>query len=877
MFYPVQTTRRAALAIALCAAPTLAQAAPSLSVPFALDKAARVSLVLEDARGNRVRNLTFAQPFGAGQQRVAWDGRDENGRLVAPGTYRVRVLTSDGVSLRYEFAVNTAGDPPWHTLDRTGAWMADHSPPQATLFLPRGVSPYGGGAPQILVASQVAEVGDPLVWLDLDGHKLHGGDKIGGWNGGIALCRDAGPRAAPDYYAFTLVVAGNDMGVYGIKRDGSTQRIGENFGLTDLHLDGDAERRMGFNIAAYNGVLAVSDPPRNRVYFLDVTTGKRLGAASLLAPTGLAFGDQGRFYVATEEQIRRFPSLDGFNWNETCPDHKWRNNVSETRVNFGLQAPSALTAAPDGSLYVCDGGAHHQILVYDAQGNFVRAIGREGGPQLGRYDETRMQFPSGVALDDRGQLWVGEADYVPKRLSLWKSDGAFVRAFYGPPRYGGGGTLDPTDKTRFFYAAYALGTVEFKLDWKTGSFKPTFIVWRPERGNTDAIPTAVAPETPLTVNGARYLTNNWTVGLRYNEDVRWGIWKVGADEIARPVMMFGNGDWFEHAVHGTALRDRAAIAALWAGRDGNHVLWLWSDLNGDGFVEANEVQWREMPQAAYPAILARDLSIATAHGTRIPPPTFDARGTPIYDLNKMTSIAGATPGDAPLQVGRQLLMISDNEASSLVYGDQIGGAKAWVLGTSQEPSAGVVQATRLLGLPITPRGGEAGPVVAINGEKGAIFLVTMDGYFVGTLGADERTTPLLREPNARCGALLPARSFAGEQFAPTLAQTEDGAIYLVAGHEFSAIFDVDGLNSVARRDFGALAVTAAQLQTLTPARGTERRAQTHRRWRRHNGASRNRAKRERDGCGRGRQLARCLPHRRRQCAGQRRQRPAVRF
>ena len=722
MSFSARIARRFVLALAICAAPALAQVAPTLSVPFALDKAANVSLILEDARGNRVRNLTFAQPFGAGKQQTAWDGRDESGRLVSPGTYRVRGLTSDGVSLRYEFAVNTAGNPPWHTLDRTGAWMADHSPPQAPLFLPRGVSPYGGGVPQILVASQVAEVGSPLVWLDLDGHKLHGGDKIGGWHGGVALCRDAGPRAAPDYYAFTLVVADSNMSVYGIKRDGGAQRVGDEFVLTDLHLDGDAERRMGFNIAAHNGVLAVSDPPRNRIHFLDVASGKVLGEASLLSPTGVAFDAQGHFYAATGTQIRRFPGFDGFNWKETWPDLRWRNNVAETRVNYGLQAPRALTVAPDGALYVCDGGAHHQVLVYDAAGNFARAIGKAGGPQLGRYDEARMQFPSGVALDDRGQVWVGEADYVPKRLSLWKRDGTFVRAFYGPPRYGGGGTLDPTDKTRFYYAAYALGTIEFKLDWKTGSFKPAAIVWRPELQDTDFMPTRVAPETPFTVNGARYLTDNWTTELRYNSDALWGIWKIGADEIARPAMLMGNGDWLEHAVHGTALRDRAAIAALWRGRDRNKVLWLWNDTNGDGFVEAGEVQWREMPEAAYPAHLERDFSISTAHGTRIPAPTFDARGTPIYDLGKMVPVVGATPGDAPLQDGRQLLMISENEASRTLYGSQIGGAKSWVLGTSPEPGAGVVQATRLLGLPVTPRGGAGRAFSGNQRRKGRDFL-----------------------------------------------------------------------------------------------------------------------------------------------------------
>ena len=45
-------------------------------------------------------------------------------------------------------------------------------------------------------------------------------------------------------------------------------------------------------------------------------------------------------------------------------------------------------------------------------------------------------------------------------MSVWTLDGKLSHAFYGPGRYGGGGTLDPADKTRFYYDG-----MEFKLDW----------------------------------------------------------------------------------------------------------------------------------------------------------------------------------------------------------------------------------------------------------------------------------------------------------------------------------------------------------------------------------------------------------------------------
>jgi hypothetical protein len=78
-------------------------------------------------------------------------------------------------------------------------------------------------------------------------------------------------------------------------------------------------------------------------------------------------------------------------------------------------------------------------------GNLLRVIGKAGdGAQLGLYDELKMQKPLGLAIDDNNQLWVAEATHLPKRISRWDAGtGAFKRANYGPPRYGGGGTIDP--------------------------------------------------------------------------------------------------------------------------------------------------------------------------------------------------------------------------------------------------------------------------------------------------------------------------------------------------------------------------------------------------------------------------------------------------
>jgi hypothetical protein len=77
-------------------------------------------------------------------------------------------------------------------------------------------------------------------------------------------------------------------------------------------------------------------------------------------------------------------------------------------------------------------------------GKALRTIGKPGGKQLGLYDEERMHSPLGLTIDDKGRLWIAEADHLPKRISVWNAaSGKFEMAKYGPPHYGGGGTIDP--------------------------------------------------------------------------------------------------------------------------------------------------------------------------------------------------------------------------------------------------------------------------------------------------------------------------------------------------------------------------------------------------------------------------------------------------
>ena len=62
-----------------------------VTLDYTLGEEARVSLVILDVGGRRVRTLTAGEPESAGPHRASWDGRDDRGRRVGPGVYLARL------------------------------------------------------------------------------------------------------------------------------------------------------------------------------------------------------------------------------------------------------------------------------------------------------------------------------------------------------------------------------------------------------------------------------------------------------------------------------------------------------------------------------------------------------------------------------------------------------------------------------------------------------------------------------------------------------------------------------------------------------------------------------------------------------------------
>ena len=832
---------------------------PPIAIGVSLPEPGYVTLVIEDASGRRVRNLISETPLPAGEQIVYWDGlddlaRDTNaashgsyhvpGKFVEPATYTVRGLYRKALDIRYEFSVYNPGLPPWKTGDTGSEWFTNHTPPSAACFIPAGQAPDRGpgkGSPaQVLVGSFVAEGGSGLAWLNLDGKKLHGQMWIGGiWTGAQRLCRDMGDKPVDGTYAYTASAWKGDkynnnqaeLRLHKLVND-SAKRLAKprdgrlGFGEDPRVLEPtwkfpDSESAVVADIAAYDGLVVASLPKLNQLLLVDAARSKAIGTAPLEKPAGVAFLKDGTLLAISGTSVVRTRIVPP---NLTTAPSKLDTQVV---ISQGLEEPMNLTTDSAGNIYVSDHGKSHQVKVFSADGKFVRAIGTAGAPHAGPYDPNQMHRPAGLTIDDRQQLWVAEDDHQPKRLSIWSLDGKLIRAYYGPPPYGGGGALDPQDKSLFY-----LGGMTFKLNWETGQSTLIAIHHRatPDEqilpgahGNTGE------PETAYYLNGTKYFTNCFNSNPTSGTHVVT-IWK-DVKGLAVPVAAFGEAKYWsilaeEPLVSRVPAADAKKKQDASKPRDLTGYLFVWSDTNGDGRVQPDEL--KVIPgDVGSSAIVAPDLSLATATGKLYRPISFTAGGAPVYDIEKPQAIMADTqrPGSSG---GGQVLLCPDGNiifttAPKPFHNFSLGGGKAnqpmWSYPSlwpglhashiAPPPSfpGELLGTTRLLG-PAMKNPGEGGDLWAINGNKGNIYLFTSDGLFVATLFHDcrEPAAAWSTRPSADRGMSVADLTNGEESFWPSITRTADGSIYIVS--KWPAIMRVDGLATIQ--------TIAPQSVTVTP-------------------------------------------------------------
>ncbi|SDG90390.1 NHL repeat-containing protein [Chitinophaga filiformis] len=837
---------------------TFAQQSPTaIPIQFTLKQAGYVTLVIENNTGTRVRNLISETWFPDGKNTVQWDGLDDLGRdadaarhgvynvpgkMVTPGQYKVRGLVRGAINAHYELATYSTGTPPWRTEDHTGAWLANHTPPQAALFVPATASPTK--QPAVLLGCYITEGPDGMAWVDMNGRKRGGRTWVGGvWTAAPFMAMDNGPKAIPgtDLYVASAWETNKQSGIAELrlnalsvnkKNDYDVKQILK-YTLGAIALDDVQDAISG--IAVNNGILLISLRNRNRILMVDVNKGKVTDSLQITAPAGMYYDATGRLLLLSGNDLLRFTGSP-------------RNSRPEKLIDNGLDAPYALTLDKTGNIYISDRGKSHTVKIFSPSGKYLRQIGTPGAPAAGPYNPQHMNNPAGITIDAQQQLWVTEADYLPKRVSVWSLDGKLLHAYYGPPKYGGGGTLDPQDKSRFYYADDAHGAMEFSINWQTGTSTLKQVYYRPDANDLPLASRNAAPETPLYYNGQQYFTNC------YNNNPTSGaptaFLFIRREGIAYPVAAMGQASQWD------ILKDDAFKSSwpqgvnLNAPGGSSQAFFMWQDQNGDGRVQPGEVKYQQGKTGG--VTIMPDLSFCIARindkAVRFAPTGTTRQGVPLYDINKGKILAqgvqspASSGGDQLLEGpdGWSVLTLGTKPFSPLSVSGTKDGTPVWSYpdlwpGLHASHNAPVADlagqltgTTRLLGGFFNVKGSDIGPLWAINGNHGNVYIFTADGLFVASLFQNMRSGRIWRMPSVQRNMSLDSITLGEENFWPSITATQDGKVYLVDGAR-SAIVRLDGMDNISRlpdmtinvnqsslnRSLAAIAVTQAANQLAT--------------------------------------------------------------
>ncbi len=581
--------------------------AEPLGVHYRLSEPGQVSLaVYERDTGVMLRTLLSGEPQEAGAHSVAWDGLDRLGNPVVPGTYEWKLLQTPGLKSEYLLTLGTnPGTAPYDT------WPGNHN----------GIHGVAVDGDNLYIAASGAEVSPMLIVTSLDGtERRHTAGQAEAWQGAIRLI------SGGEFYYF---LQGN--GRLGIRRtDG--EWVGHH-AFKDLVWPEDEPKNVGqrmdiaLDVAGERHQFAVSYRDHDTIRWVDVGTldpQRRADVAFLDSvtvpdPRGIAFDQEGRLLVTSESRLLRLSR---------------ENQVPEVLAE-DLVAPERVdVCAATGDIFVVDGGASQQIKRFGSDGALRKTYGREGGRKQGLYVATDFLGVSDIAADGKGGFVICEMGTAPRRVTHFNASGEVVNEWYGGQQFFQHANPDPADPTSVWISSHWGWVVQVKMDYEARSWK-VFATYRVQGMANGMMPghhSHVGWEIRRH-NGVAYLTRD---GLPY-------LLRVDEENHALiPVMASGN-----QITHYWSAQPEFIQQLLENDRQSPYKSYLWTDRNGDGLVQPEEVELSRWSAWWSGWSMDRDFNILGASATevfRIPVTGWSADGLPTYAWGEPEKILDAPAG-----------------------------------------------------------------------------------------------------------------------------------------------------------------------------------------------------------------------------------------
>lgn len=804
----------------------------SIPVAFAVPKsAAEFTVVVEDGKGNRVRNLggglsvedyevkDAAAAAGTRKVQVCWDGLDEKGGMVPPGAYTVRGLTQEGISSEYEMCFYNPGTPPWDTARGTGAWGADHCPPKLVVRSGDGV----------IVAWEFAEGGHGIIAVGGDGKKRWG-EK-----------RGAGFLATDAEYLYAVPISWHIKGNALLRMDARTGayapfvRDGKAlpFEYPLAELVGEGYTVIGLTSSEKFLYVQLRKADDGSCWVAKAEKASLARAGELMPlPECDVFGGAGDvFYGAKGDKVYRIDGAAG---------------KAEPLKLSGVGKVTALTTDLNGNVLVMDSGKDQQVKAFDAKGKLAYTCGKKGGrPIRGTFEPQAMREVHSIAVDAKGEVWAVEHWDYPRRVSVWSArNGKLVRDYVGNTGYAGTGAwLHNSDPTIGY-----VGPVEMKLNKADRTWSVSQIYWVPdpevegEHFKISAGDHITYERFTATVGGK---AREYMFVPGYRDHAGYAILMKtdkGAWQPVSAITVLGMISGKMNAHNGDVSVQPDGKFAGYDAFDGV----FWNDANGDGRVQFEECEIVRYEGNKKSPRNSRDISIPLGSGWgqrigtdfvfyvnggyRYRPVRFTKGGAPVYSKASIEKWMGEGDdrGDwTPVQSENRVLCLSFKGyagPTKIASYDAATGATQWtypnefpgVHGSHRAtmPSAGrVIGPLKIMG--VVDMGKDIGQVFGMRGNLGQDFYMTTDGLYVGTMFQDGRL-PGESLPDKEAdliGRPMESYSNGSEPFNGWLGRQADGKIRLTTGFSRQAcmILTVKGFETIRRFDAGTVTVSADDL------------------------------------------------------------------